>query len=160
DGAGIYPFRDDCVRIEHARRVTSLPTVEGYGHADAAFNFTTLSAKAQYELGMMAFVSQIRDRRYLVVDIERGAALATSFYDYHTARKTIPCPAGRVWKLPAYFRPPRSNHANEAFKIINGSFPYIEMTFVDVPFGPRAVWSGRNPPVSLEYDPPPQRKAP
>jgi len=160
DGAGIYPFSDDAVRIEHARRVTSLPAVEGYGHADATFNFTTLSAKAQYELGMMAFVSQIRDRRYHVVDIERGAVLATSFYDYHGDLKSIRFADGRLWQLPSYFRTPRSNHANEAFKIVNGSFRYIEMTFVDVPFGTRAVWSGRKPSVTLEYDPPPPRAAP
>ena len=160
DGAGIYPFRDDCVRIEHARRVTSLPAVEGYGHADAAFNFTTLSAKAQYELGMMAFVSDIRDRRYHVVDIERGAILATSFYEYHGNLKSITFADGRLWNLPSYFRTPRCNLANEAFKVINGSFRYIEMTFVDVPFATRAVWTGRKPAVKLEYDPPPPRPAP
>jgi hypothetical protein len=159
DGAGIYPFRDDAVRIEHARRVTSLPAVEGYGHADAAFNFTTLSAKAQYEMGMMAFVSEIRDRRYQVVDVERGAVLATSFFDYHGDLKSITFADGRHWPLPAYFRTPRSNHANEAFKVINGSFRYIEMTFVDVPFATRAVWSGPKPTVTLEYDPPPPRVA-
>jgi hypothetical protein len=159
DGAGIYPFRDDAVRIEHARKVTDLPTVEGYGHADAAFNFTTLKAKAQYEMGMMAFVSEIRDRRYHVVDVERGAVLATSFYDYHGGLKSITFADGRHWTLPAYFRTPRSNHANEAFKVINGSFRYIEMTFVDVPFATRTVWSGPKPSVTLEYQAPPPRAA-
>ncbi len=159
DGAGVYPFRDDAVRIEHARRVTSTPAREGYGHADSAFDFTTLSAKAQYEMGMMAFVSEIRDRRYHVVDIERGAVLATSFYDYHGDLKSITFADGRHWTLPAYFRTPRSNLANEAFKVINGSFRYIEMTFVDVPFATRAAWSGPKPTVTLEYDPPPPRVA-
>lgn len=154
DGAGVYPFREDCRRIEHARQVVDLPAVEGYGHADAAFNFTTLKAKAQYQLGMMAFVSEIRDRRYLVVDVERGAVLASSFYDYHGDLKSIRFKDGRLWTLPAYFRTPRSNHANEAFKVINGSFRYIEMTFVDMAFGARAVWSGRKPTVALEYDAP------
>jgi len=157
DGAGIYPFRDDCLRIEHARQVVNLPHVEGYGHADAAFNFTTLKAKAQYEMGMMAFVSEIRDRRYLVVDIERGAVLASAFYDFHGDLKSITFADGRLWSLPAYFRTPRTNHGNEAFKVISGSFRYIEMTFVDVPFGTHAVWSGRKPTVTLDRGSPSAR---
>jgi hypothetical protein len=154
DGAGVYPFRDDCLRIEHARQVVNLAHNEGYGHSDTSTDFTLLKAKAQYEMGMMAFVSEIRDRRYHVVDVERGAVLASSFYDYHGSLQSITFKDGRLWSLPAYFRTPRSNHANEAFKIINGSFRYIEMTFVDVPFGTQAVWSGRKPTVRLDWGAP------
>jgi hypothetical protein len=154
DGTGIYPFRDDCMRIEHARQVVTTPHLENYGHADASIDFTTLKAKAQYELGMMAFVSRIRDRRFLVIDAERGAVLANAVYDFDGDLRTITFAGGRVWKLPAYFHTPRSNHANEAFKILGGSFRYIEMTFIETPFGMRAAWSGRKPSVALDYWPP------
>ena len=72
-----------------------------------------------------------------------GAVLANAVYDFDGDLKTITFGGGRTWKLPAYFHTPRSNHANEAFKILNGSFRYIEMTFIETPFGMRAAWSGR-----------------
>ncbi|WAT17417.1 hypothetical protein OZN62_10855 [Aurantiacibacter sp. MUD11] len=153
DGAGVYPFRPDCERIEHARPTVAQPQVENYGHSDATTRFITLEAKAQYELGLMAFVTKIRDRKTLVVDVERGAVLGSGFYDFDGALETINFDDGTVWDLPPYFRTPRSHHANEGFKIINGSFRYVEMTFIEVPFGTRHVFPGSSMTVSLDYTP-------
>lgn len=160
DGAGIYPFRDDCERIEHARPTVNQPEVEGYGHADLATSFVTMSAREQYQFGMMAFVTEIRDRRSLVVDVERGAVLGTSFYDYDGALKRIDFANGQKWELPPYFRTSRSHHANEGFKIINGSFRYVEMTFIEVPFGTKHAFPGPKQTVALDYDAPLPRPAP
>ena len=151
DGAGVYPFRDDCERIEHARRTVRQPKLEGYGHADTAVDFVTLKAKAQYELGMMAFVTRIRDRRAAVVDIERGAVLGQSGWDFDGTLQTIHFRDGRDWQIPPYFRTPRTHQVTEAFKVINGSFRYIEMTLMEVPFGTRQAIPGRAPTVSLTY---------
>ncbi len=154
DGAGVYPFRPDCERIEHARRTVAQPQVENYGHSDATTRFITLEAKAQYELGLMAFVTKIRDRKTLVVDVERGAVLGSAFYDFDGALETIKFDDGTTWNLPPYFRTPRSHHANEGFKVINGSFRYVEMTFIEVPFGTRQVFPGSAMTVRLDYTPP------
>jgi hypothetical protein len=151
DGAGVYPFREDCERIEHARRTVRQPRVEGYGHADTAVDFVTLKAKEQYELGMMAFVTRIRDRRAAVVDIERGVVLGQSGWDFDGTLESIHFRDGRDWKIPPYFRTPRSHQITEAFKVINGSFRYIEMTLMEVPFGTRQVIAQRAPTVSLTY---------
>ena len=151
DGAGVYPFRDDCERIEHARRTVSQPKPEGYGHADLAVDFVTLKAKEQYELGMMAFVTRIRDRRAAVVDIERGAVLGQSGWDFDGTLKTIHFKDGRDWEIPPYFRTPRTHQVTEAFKVINGGFRYIEMTLMEVPYGTRQVVPGRPMTVALDY---------
>ena len=151
DGAGVYPFRDDCERIEHARRTVHQPKVEGYGHSDTATNFITLSAKEQYQLGLMAFVTRIRDRRAAVVDIERGAVLGQSVWDFDGTLESIHFRAGNDWTIPPYFRTPRCHQVTEAFKVINGSFRYIEMTLMEVPFGSRQVVPQRAPTVSLTY---------
>lgn len=160
DGAGVYPFRDDCERIEHARPTVSQPQVEGYGHSDAATVFTTLDARAQYRFGMMAFVTEIRDRETLVVDVERGAVLGTSFYDYDGALRKIDFANEQDWVLPPYFRSSRSHHANEGFKIVNGSFRYVEMTFIEVPYGTKHAFPGPAQTVALDYDPPRPLPAP
>ncbi len=154
DGAGVYPFRPDCERIEHARPTVAQPQVENYGHSDATTRFITLPAKEQYELGLMAFVTKIRDRKTLVIDVERGAVLGSGFYDFDGALETINFDDGTVWDLPPYFRTPRSHHANEGFKIINGAFRYVEMTFIEVPFGTTHVFPGKRMTVRLDYTPP------
>ncbi|MCC7462942.1 MAG: hypothetical protein IT480_10840 [Gammaproteobacteria bacterium] len=151
DGAGVYPFRDDCERIEHARRTVRQPKVEGYGHSDTATNFITLTAKEQYQLGLMAFVTRIRDRRAAVVDIERGVVLGQSVWDFDGTLEAIRFRDGRHWQIPPYFRTPRCHQVTEAFKVINGSFRYIEMTLMEVPFGSRQVIAQRAPTVSLTY---------
>ena len=153
DGAGIYPFRVDCERIEHARPTVRQPKVEGYGHADTNVNFVTLPAKAQYELGMMAFVTRARDRRSAVVDIERGAVLGQSCFDFDGMLKTIRFDSGVVWEIPPYFRTPRTHQMNEAVKVMNGSFRYVEMTLLEVPFSTRQVLPGRRQTVQLDYAP-------
>ncbi len=153
DGAGIYPFREDCERIEHARPTVRQPKVEGYGHADTSVDFVTLPAKAQYELGMMAFVTRIRDRRAAVVDIERGAVMGQSCYDFDGLLKTIHFDSGVNWEIPPYFRTARTHQCTEAFKVMNGSFRYIEMTLLEVPFSSRQVVPGRRQTVRLDYAP-------
>ena len=153
DGAGIYPFMQNCQRLEHARPTVNRPKNEGYGHAETSVDFVTLNAKEQYELGLMAFVTRIRDRRAAVVDIERGTVLGQSCYDFDGTLKTIHFKNGDTWEIPPYFRTPRTHQAMEGFKIINGSFRYIEMTFLEVPFATRPVSPGRPMTVQLDYAP-------
>lgn len=154
DGTGIYPFRPDCERIEHARFTVSQEDNSGYGHADAATKFVTMPAKAQYEFGMMAFVTRIRDRFAPVIDVERGAVMGQGTYDFDGALTNIHfIEDNNDWLIPPYFRTARSHMATEAFKIINGSFRYIEMTFLEVPFGTRQHWLGKPMTVELTYEP-------
>lgn len=152
DGAGIYPFLDDCQRLEHGRRTVDRPSNDGYGHADAAVDFVTRKVREQYEMGMMAFVTRIRDRRVLAVDVERGAVLGTSVFDFDGKLERITFADGRQWEIPPYFRTPRSHHCSEAFKVLNGSYRYIEMTLLEVPFATLPVWR-RMPKVGLDYTP-------
>jgi hypothetical protein len=45
DGSGIYPFMENCQRLEHARPTVNRPKNEGYGHAETSVDFVTLKAK-------------------------------------------------------------------------------------------------------------------
>ena len=158
DGAGIYPFRPDCGRLEHGRNTVGREDNEGYGHADSDTNFVTLPVKQQYELGMMAFVSVIRDRRALVVDIERGAVLGSSCFDFEGVLEHIVMTSGAEWKIPPYFRTPRTHQMNEAFKVIGGAYRYVEMTLLEVPYATRPAFLSARPASKLTYartSPPP-----
>jgi len=135
DGRGIYAFTDDCNRIEDAVTTTNQPRPQNYGHSDMDISdFTTLSCKAQYELGFLGFTTGCRNRRFLVVDVERGAVLASAYLDFDGTVAEMHLTDGRVWKVPPYFMTPRTNQSNEAYRIENGSIRLIEMTMYEVPF--------------------------
>lgn len=141
DGAGIYPFTPDCSRLELGRQSVARETNESYGHADSAVEFTTLKAREQYALGMMGYINRVRDRRALAIDPERGTVLASALFDMDGMTQKIDFAKGGVFEVPAYFRTPRTHHMNEAFKVVSGSFRYVEMTFLEVPYGTRPAWN-------------------
>ena len=141
DGKGIYAFTDDCNRIEDAVKTTNQPRPQNYGHSDSDISdFTMLGCKAQYELGFLGFTTGCRDRRYLVVDVERGAVLASAYLDFDGTVTEMHLTDGRVWKVPPYFMTPRTNQSNEAYRIENGSIRLIEMTMYEVPFNARPAF--------------------
>jgi hypothetical protein len=141
DGRGIYPFTDDCSRTEDAVRTTNQPKPQNYGHSDTDISdFTMLGCKAQYELGFLGFTTGCRDRRFLVVDTERGAVLASAYLDFDGTVTEVHLTDGRVWKVPPYFMTPRTNQSNEAYRVENGSIQLIEMTMYEVPFNAKPAF--------------------
>jgi hypothetical protein len=135
DGKGIYAFTDDCNRIEDASKTSNQPRPQNYGHSDSDLSdFTMLNCKAQYELGFLGFTTGCRDRRFMVVDTERGSVLANAYLDFDGTVKEMKLTDGRVWKVPPYFMTPRTNQSNEAYRIENGSIRLIEMTMYEVMF--------------------------
>ena len=135
DGRGVYSFTDDCTRIEDAVPTVNQPRPANYGHSDQDIgDFTMLGCAAQYKLGFLGFTTGCRDRRFLVVDTERGAVLASAYLDFDGTVTEVHLTDGRVWKVPPYFMTPRTNQSNEAYRIVKGSIQLIEMTMYEVPF--------------------------
>ncbi len=100
DGKGVYPFADDCNRIENGMQSTNAPLKEGQTKPDpaTATNYSgTWSCKEQFQSGLLHFVTRIRDRRYVAVDQERGLVFSFVFFD-HSAGKTrhFETPNGRA----------------------------------------------------------------
>ena len=99
DGKGVYPFADDCDRIENGRQTTNRPTPAGEKRPDptTATNYSAQwSCLEQFKSGLLHFVTRIRDRRFVAVDQERGLVLAFGFFD-HSAGDTrnFEAPNGR-----------------------------------------------------------------
>ena len=135
DGRGIYAFTDDCERTEDGVLTTNRPRPQNYGHSDSDISdFTMMPCKQQYALGFLGFTTGCRDRRYLVVDVERGAILASAFLDFDGTVTEMDLTDGRKWKVPPYFMTPRTNMSNEAYRVENGTIRLIEMTMYEVPF--------------------------
>jgi hypothetical protein len=134
DGRGVYAFTPDCQRTEDGTYTTNRPHPQNYGHADETVNFTSMNCTDQYKLGFLGFTTGVRDRRFLVTDVERGEVLASSYLDFDGTVTSIKLTNGQIWKVPPYFMVPRTNIANEAYRVEKGSISRIEMTMYEVPF--------------------------
>lgn len=139
DGKGDYSFfAPDCQRIEHAVQTTNQPKFN-YGHSDNQ-SFVTLGCEAQYKLGMMGFVTHIRDRRYPIVDEEKQEVVAFSFFDHDSTVRALPLTDGTTYYSPPFFLTPRTLPVTEAFKIKNGKIRFVEMTLTEAPWGSTSGW--------------------
>ncbi len=143
DGKGIYPFTDDCQRSEDGVRTSNRSEAMSYGHSDTSVSdFTTLGCKAQFQLGFFGFTTGARDRRYLVVDPEHGAVLASAFLEFDGSQPDyITLTDGRKWRVAPYFWTSRTNQLHEGFRIENGSIRRVEMTMYEIPFAARSAFA-------------------
>ncbi len=83
DGKGVYPFTDDCNRIENGSLSTNVPLREGQTRPDpktATGYSSNWGCKEQFESGLIHFVWRIRDRRYVAVDRRRGLVFSFAFF--------------------------------------------------------------------------------
>jgi hypothetical protein len=161
DPNGDYSFfADDCNRIEHGRQTTN-SAPEKIGHTDNT-EFVTMGCAAQFKQGGLAFVTRIRDRRF-VVDLERQTVFAFADLDHNGTVRKIKLSTGSSYDMPPYFDVPRTLQVGEAYRIDrNKKLKEIEMTLAELPYGMRPPfdsgddWLARgaekNPPPAVAND--------
>ena len=137
DPNGDYSFfADDCNRREHARQTTNMPPGD-YGHSTDA-DFVTMTCAEQFRTGFLGFVTRIRDRRFVVVDVERQSIFAFADLDHNGTVRSIAMSNGKTFPIPAYFDVPRTLQVGEAFRIdTDNKIKQIEMTLTELPYGMR-----------------------
>jgi hypothetical protein len=140
DPNGDYSFfHDECDRWEHARQTTNNDPEE-YGHSTDTV-FVTLSCREQFETGFLGFVTRIRDRRYVLVDVERQTVFAFAMLDHDGTIRSIPLASGEQFLVPPYFSSPRTLQVGEAWRIEDGKLRQIEMTLTEFPYGLRPAFA-------------------
>jgi hypothetical protein len=143
DGKGQYPFADDCDRIENGARTTNGPVRGGGPKPDpkTATNYSAAwTCREQFESGLLHFVMRIRDRRYMVVDEERGLVVAFAFFDHDAgASRHFKTPDGRA--VTAGPVVPWTWHIAELFKVEKGLLHEIEAILERAPYGMTSGWS-------------------
>jgi hypothetical protein len=140
DGRGDYSFfHPQCNRIEHGLVTTNLKTREAYGHSTDV-DFRSMTCEQQFKLGFLGFVTEIRDRRFLMVDEERQVVLAFATLDHNGTPRELPQTNGKIFVLPTYFDVPRTLQVQEGFKLKDGKLYRIEMTLAELPYGIRPPW--------------------
>jgi len=132
DGTLFTEFDADCNRVENGTRTTH----------NASVDFTAVGAlgcEEQFRQGNYRYDSALRERRFPLVDEERGLVLASGFIDHNGVLDEYTLSDGRVVKSPIRF--PHSFYLLELFKIVDGKILQIEAVFVTVPYGMASPWA-------------------
>jgi hypothetical protein len=126
------PFDPECQRREDGN-------VTANSSDPKASPMQRLGCKAQFDTGFSVIVTKVRDRRYPIVDVERGLVFAQVFFD-HTGTVASFKMDGKDVEVPADFRRPKTLQIGELFKIEQGRIRQIEAVLVDVPYGMKSGW--------------------
>ena len=147
DGLGDYSFfADDCERLENGLKTTNNPALR-YGEGiserrgpaeDFVAGLAAMTPRQQFETGYFRFVDRIRERRFPVIDVERGAVFAFGFFDHSGTVRDILLTDGRV--LQSGVREPFSWEIGEAFRVEHGRLRLIEAVMKRCPYGMKAGW--------------------
>jgi len=138
DGRGEYPFADDCIRIENGFRTTAVPPAPSAGKTPYAEAFRALSAREQFETGYFAFVDRIRERRFPVIDVERGLVFTFAFFDHSGTVRDYALADGTP--IRSAVERPFSWMIAEAFRIEHGLIARIEALMTECPYGMGSGW--------------------
>jgi len=98
--------------------------------------------KKQFDTGFSTIVTDIRERRFEVVDRTRGLAFGWGYFDHNGTVKTFtntPDPK-QVSEVASSFRQPFSFYLAEAFKIVDGQIRQIEAVLTTVPYQMESGW--------------------
>ncbi len=124
DGVVFAPFDAECARIENG----IVTTAAGAGSSgDIA-----AGCENQFKLGIYRINKRIRERRYALIDEERGVVVATGFFDHANTFDTYKTTDGKDRKTALKW--PNSISLVEAFKIRDGRIYRIEAIFTYVPY--------------------------
>jgi hypothetical protein len=125
-------FDKDCAREENGQITTN-----------GSFGSDAQGCEAQFKLGTFLFVDRVRDRRYAVVDEERGVVMALATFDHGATFEDYKTTDGKPAQNP--IKSPNSISLIEMFKIRHGQLYRIEAIFTGVPFRMSSQWIGKNP---------------
>ena len=140
DGKGAYPIADSCARLENGAVTAGDPaSIPGYS-APAGRGGPRSGCRAQFESGVFHYVTRIRDRRFVMVDPERGLAFAFAFFDNGSgdARNGTLADGRKVVSGPAI---PWTWQIAEVFRIEKGLIGPVESVLHPVPYGMGSGWS-------------------
>jgi hypothetical protein len=126
DGDVFTQFHPDCGRLENG----VLTTGGGSGPSNAGS--MAEGCEPQLRLGMYRINKRIRERRYPIVDVERGVVVAAGFFDHANEFDRYTLTDGREMRTVLKF--PNSISLLEAFKIRDGKIYRIEAVFTYVPY--------------------------
>lgn len=139
-GHGSAPFAPTCERWENGTQTTDNPGL--MPAAAGGVNIIAMGCEAQQRSGFFPFVTSIRNRRYPVVDRDRGLVLSFAFFEHQGRIKTIHLTNGQT--VPSPVKAPMTFEISELFQIDKGNLNQIEAVINTVPYGMISdIWDKR-----------------
>ncbi|MWV26305.1 hypothetical protein [Aurantiacibacter rhizosphaerae] len=135
DGTLFTHFTDDCDRIENGLQTTNVE-IEGYPIA-------AMGTADQFRLGQYKYDDRLRDRRFPLVDEQKGLVVAAGFIDHSGRLTEVTWTDGS--QHDSIFHFPHSFALLEMFKIIDGKIADVEAVFVTVPYNMPSPWIAPQP---------------
>ena len=132
DGTLHTEFTDDCDRVENGLQTTNNPGIEDYPIA-------AMGCADQFRQGQYIYDDRLRDRRFPLVDEEKGIVLAGGFID-HCGKVVDVTWTDGVTRTKSVFHFPHSFVLLELFKIVDGRIAGVEAVFVTVPYNMPSAW--------------------
>lgn len=129
------PFDKDCQRIENGVITSNDPASKS--------EITRMSCGAQFATGFTKVITSVKERRFPVVDEERGLVLSIIRFDHSGKNKTIRWNDGTEHKVNPPFDQPYSFFIEELFKIVDGKINRIEALVTPVPYGMYTGWPSK-----------------
>ena len=126
------PFADNCTRIENG-----MVTANNSATDNAMWKMT---CRQQFATGLTRVITGIEERRFPVVDEERGLVYGMVRFDHHGRNKTIVWNDGSVHPVNTPFDEPFSFQIGELFKIQDGRIQHIEALVFPVPYKMPTGW--------------------
>ncbi|MFO1504669.1 MAG: hypothetical protein U1F39_12785 [Steroidobacteraceae bacterium] len=98
--------------------------------------------KTQFDTGFSTIVTDVRERRFEVVDRTKGLAFAWAYFDHNgtVAKFTNTPDPGKVADVAPTFRQPFSFYLAEVFKVVDGNIRQIEAVLTPVPYQMESGW--------------------
>ncbi len=122
-------FDPGCERFENGVVTTGNPAV-----------LQGADCPTQFAMKVFIYITEVRGRRYPVVDPTTGTVLSMAFLDVPGTVTHLRLPDGREVELPERMLFPRSTLLFELFKIDEGQIQRIEVSMVNLPFGAPHGW--------------------
>jgi hypothetical protein len=104
DGTIKAPFDPNCNRVENGVQTTNNSSRPG----DSGNAGPSLGCEAQFKTGNFHFVTHIRDRRFPVVDEQKGLVLVSTFFDHAGNMRSVALTNGKTAKIGLPFDRPYS----------------------------------------------------
>jgi hypothetical protein len=134
-GDEVPNFSDECIRLENGTQTSGVPLEPG-----ATKSTRNMPCVESFALGYFREDTRLRNRRYLVIDEERGLVYANCFFDHDATVRSYQTKDGltRTVKNTG----PWTWGTHEIFQITaDGKIGQVEAVLLAVPYGIRPGWN-------------------
>jgi hypothetical protein len=128
------PFSPECQRRENGTLLANNPDAP-------KGSMQWLDCKSQFDTGFSVIVTDIRERRFEVVDRTKGLAFGWGYFDHNgTPEKFSRTLDKQLVPVMPTFRQPFSFYIAEVFKVMDGKIRQIEAVLTAVPYQMESGW--------------------